>query len=789
MNILQHFAIRQKLVLIIMSTTLVTLLLAIFTMMMIDVSRLKKSLINEISGITEIIAFNSRAALLFDDRNTAEIILSSMQYAPSVISACILDKNGNTFCIYNRDATKTKDYFSEFRTEGYHLKKNRLYLSQKILSENELIGFICIESDLKYIENTVFQYGLIALAVLLIAGIIALLISNLFQRVISVPIIKLAEFTKSISRSRDYSSRMEKQSEDEIGQLVEAYNEMLSQIQIRKVERDRAEEALRSSEARYRNLFEESPISLWEEDYSRVEKYIKDLKLSGITDFAAYFEQNPDAVRRCAEMVRIIDINKMTLRMLNYETKEELSTNLAALFRQESYDLFKKELIALANGETIFETETINLTADNQKIDVIFRLSLVQGYDDWSKVIVSISDISRQKQTERELQRERDFEKTLINNAKVIISVIDNDDKFIMVNPYMEETSGYQAGELLGKTWIDFLFPKENQEEARKVFANIIKDSTTSPNTFPIVTKNGEIRAIDWYDSALRDDKGNFTGYLMIGQDISDRLRAEETLKQAHNELEIKVNERTQELTQANLQLQELDQLKSMFIASMSHELRTPLNSIIGFTGILLMGMTGPISDEQKRQLSMVKNSANHLLALINDVIDVSKIESGKIDLAIMEFDLTATIMEIKDSFKTVIEDKGIGLAVDISRSVVIRSDQRRVKQILMNLIGNAIKFTDKGQIIIRVLVKDKNIDIMVKDSGIGIKKEDLDKLFKAFSRIYTEGVLREGTGLGLHLSQRLALLLGGTITAASEYGKGSEFTFSLPLNYQEVRI
>jgi len=233
--------------------------------------------------------------------------------------------------------------------------------------------------------------------------------------------------------------------------------------------------------------------------------------------------------------------------------------------------------------------------------------------------------------------------------------------------------------------------------------------------------------------------------------------------------------------------LQELDRIKTMFIANMSHELRTPLNSIIGFTGVILQGLSGEITSEQRKQLILVKNSSNHLLALINDIIDVSKIEADQIELVIEEFNLSNLMQEVNDYFKVAVKEKGLKLSFEMSERLIIKSDERRAKQVIMNLVSNAIKFTDTGEIKIKATKKDERVYISVRDTGIGIEKKDMDKLFKAFSRIYTKDMLKEGTGLGLYLSRKIANLLRGDISVESEFGKWSEFTFSLPLKYKEV--
>lgn len=266
----------------------------------------------------------------------------------------------------------------------------------------------------------------------------------------------------------------------------------------------------------------------------------------------------------------------------------------------------------------------------------------------------------------------------------------------------------------------------------------------------------------------LRDIKGEIIGAIETLQDITER-------KQMENELK-----------EAILKLKELDRLKSMFIASMSHELRTPLNSIIGFTGIILQGISGEITKEQRKQLTMVKTSAAHLLDLINDVIDVSKIEAGKVELTIEEFDLSALTQDVKKSFETTADEQGLKITLEAPEKLIVKSDERKAKQVIINFVSNAIKFTDKGRIEIKLAKRNESAEVSAADTGIGIKKEDIGKLFQAFGRIATENRLTEGSGLGLYLSKKIADLLGGDINAESEFGRGSVFTFTLPLKYKE---
>lgn len=253
-------------------------------------------------------------------------------------------------------------------------------------------------------------------------------------------------------------------------------------------------------------------------------------------------------------------------------------------------------------------------------------------------------------------------------------------------------------------------------------------------------------------------------------------------------ELKKTVSERTIELKEAVLHLQDLDKLKSIFLASMSHELRTPLNSIIGFTGILLMGMAGELNNEQRKQLEKVKSNASHLLSLINDTLDISKIEAGKVEVYIEEINLKDIIKGVVNNIAPMVKETNLEIKYSVPNNIIIESDERRLRQVLMNLVSNAVKYTDKGNIIIQAsLLKEQKVKVKVADTGIGMPKKSLDKLFQPFQQISTSLTKkRGGTGLGLYLCKKLITLLGGSIMVKSEYRKGSEFSFVLPLKNKE---
>jgi len=268
----------------------------------------------------------------------------------------------------------------------------------------------------------------------------------------------------------------------------------------------------------------------------------------------------------------------------------------------------------------------------------------------------------------------------------------------------------------------------------------------------------------------------------------AERKQAAIQLREVNEHLEQTVELRTRELKSALEKARSADRLKSAFLATMSHELRTPLNSIIGFTGIMRQNLAGPLNEEQQKQMTMISKSANHLLSLINDVLDLSKIEAGQLQLRIEPFELKTLIDKVVKSLSPMLVDKQLELDVKLLLAAgTIESDQRRVEQIMMNLFSNAVKFTEKGKITVSATEKKDRVIVEIRDTGIGIKKEDLAALFKPFSQIDNELSRRfDGTGLGLSICKRLIDLLKGRIWVESEWNQGSCFGFELPLKHNQ---
>jgi PAS domain S-box-containing protein len=389
-------------------------------------------------------------------------------------------------------------------------------------------------------------------------------------------------------------------------------------------------------------------------------------------------------------------------------------------------------------------------------------------------------DAERDRALDAVAQEQR-FSETMIDVMPGVAFFYDSDGQLLRWNRNFEVVTGYDADELGRLDPLTF-FARDAREDVLATIERVFTDGHGDV-VVPIRHRDGTERS--YYFAGSRVDYDGRVCVVGAGVDITERIRAEAELRNVNEHLERTVAERTEELRDALVRAEAADQMKSAFLATMSHELRTPLNSIIGFTGIVLQELAGPLNPEQAKQLGMVRTSARHLLALINDVLDISKIEAGQLEVRREPVDLRAAIEQVLATVGPLAADKGLALEADLGADLgELTADRRRVEQVLLNLLSNAVKFTDEGAVRLAAecVDGDRAVRVRVVDTGIGIAPDDLGELFQPFRQL-DSGMTRqhEGTGLGLAICRRLATLMGGTITASSTLGVGSEFVVELP--------
>ena len=372
---------------------------------------------------------------------------------------------------------------------------------------------------------------------------------------------------------------------------------------------------------------------------------------------------------------------------------------------------------------------------------------------------------------------------------------------------------GYEAPEIIGQSVLR-LFPPELQHEEAEIVGRIARGERIEHYETIRVRKDGSTVPVSLSVSPIRNASGTIVGAAKIARDITERKRAEQAereltdqlqeqaveLEQQALELEQQVDEAqslTEELEQSNRQLEETtrqaeqaraqaeaaNRSKSDFLAVMSHELRTPLNAITGYVDLLELGLRGPVTEDQAKDLARIRRSARTLQQLIEDVLSFAKLESGRIEYHITD----VPVSEMLDDFTLLIapqaQVKDLEFAtVCTDRTVTVRADREKVERIVLNLLSNAVKFTERGRVELRCEPGDSHVLVIVSDTGRGIPADQLENIFEPFVQV--ERALNrtsDGTGLGLSIARDLARGMGGTLVAESTPGVGSTFTLSLP--------
>ncbi len=452
--------------------------------------------------------------------------------------------------------------------------------------------------------------------------------------------------------------------------------------------------------------------------------------------------------------------NKYSEKMLGYKGEEAIGK----LSPRELFETEKeyRELLKTARTEGLYDRETNFVRKDGSVFPVHLIVAPRREGKKTTGYYGIAEDITERKRAENSLRQSEEKYRNLAETLNEGIWLLDKGAKTTFVNPALAEMLGYSGKELLGTPAADFL--DSAGERKMKEMMKRRKAGKKDRYELDFYKKDGKKMRALVSASPVKDEKGNYAGSLAGIIDITAEKAAEEELRKAYAEL------------------MKVDEMKDDFMNIAAHELKTPLVTVIGYLDILQSGRMGKLSEEQKNSINIAYRNTRRLQLLINDIIDITKLESGTMRFNVKKFGPAKAILNVASDFRERAKEKRLHLKVDLPHKLkTITADERRVAQVLANLIDNAIKFTDKGAITISAKPGKNHLDISVTDTGKGINPSDMDKLFEKF--FIGEQVLQKigGTGLGLAICKGIALAHGGDILVGSKRGKGSTFTFRLP--------
>lgn len=441
-----------------------------------------------------------------------------------------------------------------------------------------------------------------------------------------------------------------------------------------------------------------------------------------------------------------------------------------------------------AEGKQSDRCEYRMITADGRMLWFRDMVTVVEEDGAAVKLRGVMVNITESKHVEEALYQERNFVSTVLDTASALVMILDVEGKLERFNRACLSLSGYEMNEVRGKCFWDLFVLPEEKDGLKSVFARLMAGQFPTNYESSFISKKGDRYEVAWTSTVLFKKDGAAAHIIVTGIDITQRKEVERKLKETVADLARSnqdLDRYSSDLAEANTRLKTMDAVKSHFISAASHELRTPLTSIKGFVETILQNEAGPINGQQQEFLTYVKESTDRLHRLLNELLDISKIEAGQVTMKLEQTSLREILTEEIAIFRGMANKKEIQIELETDLHLMeVACDSDMIREVIGNLLSNAIKYTPRnGRVKVLARNVDRGISISVEDNGVGISQEDQARIFEPFQHIQKEGFEdEESTGLGLTLVKRIVEAHGGFVDVKSEPSQGSAFRFFLPL-------